>query len=200
MSEKNVLLIFVKNPEKGKVKTRLAETIGDDKALEVYKKLTDYTHKISVETSVDRQVWYSNHISDNDTWDAENFAKRLQKGDDLGQRMQAAFSEAFNSGYSKAVIIGSDCAELTSSGITDAFSRLDNHDIVVGPSKDGGYYLLGMHDFYPELFEGINWSTSEVFPKTLQIARQLGLETTILPELNDVDYEEDWKSVKDQLQ
>ena len=195
----NLLLIFVKNPEKGKVKTRLANTIGDEQALEAYKKLIAYTQQIAREVSVDRQVWYSQFISEADEWNGENFTKKLQQGDDLGIKMKNAFSSAFDSGYSKVVIIGSDCAELTAQGIEDAFLQLEKNELVVGPSEDGGYYLLGMQEFYPELFEGIQWSTSEVFAQTLQIARRLGLTTGILPELNDVDYEEDWRSVKDQL-
>ncbi|MDZ7716750.1 MAG: TIGR04282 family arsenosugar biosynthesis glycosyltransferase [Balneolaceae bacterium] len=199
MAEQNVLLIFVKNPEKGKVKTRLAKTIGDEKALEVYKKLIAYTRQITSEVSASRKVWYSRFVPENDEWDTEKFEKKIQQGDDLGMRMKNAFAESFTSNHVKVVIIGSDSAQITTEGIENAFSELEENELVIGPSEDGGYYLLGMQDFYPEFFEGIDWSTSKVFAQTLKIARRKGLKTSILPELNDVDNEEDWQSVKDQL-
>lgn len=97
------------------------------------------------------------------------------------------------------VIIGSDCAELTPDLLNLAYQKLEKNDLIAGPSEDGGYYLLGMNAFYGDLFEGIQWSTSKVLSQTLQKAKELALDFELLPERNDVDYEEDWLAVKDQL-
>lgn len=186
---------------KGKVKTRLAETVGNEQALQIYKKLTDYTCSVANAVDADRQVWYSDTIAKDDVWDKSQskFAKKLQQGNDLGERMHGAFRNAFDEGYQKVLIIGSDCAELTADLISDSYKRLQDHDLVVGPSEDGGYYLLGMNKFNGLLFEDISWSTAKVLPKTLQIAKEMDLDIYRLPELNDVDNEEDWRVVKDIL-
>lgn len=199
MAEQNILLIFVKNLEKGKVKTRLARTVGDEKALEVYKKLTTYTRRITSKVSAIRKVWYSRFIPEKDEWDDEKFMKKIQQGDNLGIRMKNAFAESFSSGPKNVVIIGSDCAELTADNIEHAFSELGNHELVIGPSEDGGYYLLGMKELHYEFFEGIDWSTSKVLAQTLEKARRKALKISIMPELNDVDNEDDWRSVEEQL-
>lgn len=185
----------------GKVKTRLAETVGSEKALHIYEKLTDYTHSVSEAVDVDRQVWYSDFIAKDDVWDKgqRQFVKKLQQGEGLGERMRNAFQQAFEKGYQKVIIIGSDCAELTPELISESYQQLEEHDLVIGPSEDGGYYLLGMHKFYGRLFKDMPWSTAEVLPQTLQIAEKLDLNFYLLPVLNDVDNEEDWQTVKDAL-
>lgn len=201
MSNPRLLIIFVKNQLKGKVKTRLAETVGNEQALRIYKKLTDYTCSVANAVDADRQVWYSDYIAKDDIWEKSRhvYAKKLQQGNDLGERMYAAFCNAFNERYQKVVIIGSDCAELTANLISDSYQRLDDNDLVIGPSEDGGYYLLGMNRLYGRLFEDIPWSTAEVLPQTMQIAEKMDLDVYMLPELNDVDNEEDWRAVKDTL-
>ncbi|HKK46628.1 MAG TPA: TIGR04282 family arsenosugar biosynthesis glycosyltransferase [Balneolaceae bacterium] len=196
----NVLLIFVKNPEEGEVKTRLAETIGDRRALNVYQRLLSITREISDQLTCSRQVWYSKFIPAAGFWDTGNYTKHLQKGSNLGERMKNAFSEAFAGGYHKAVIIGSDCADLKQQIIEVAFDLLDDNDVVIGPSKDGGYYLLGMSQLYSGLFENISWSTAAVFEQTSKIADQLGLSRALLPVLNDIDTEEDLRKAGRNLQ
>lgn len=201
MSNPRLLIIFVKNQVKGKVKTRLAETVGNEQALRIYKKLIDYTGSVADAVTADRQVWYSDFIAKEDLWEESEseYAKKLQKGSGLGERIQHSFRQAFNDGYAKVVIIGSDCAELTSEILELAYKELEDHDLVVGPSEDGGYYLLGMNKYYGQLFEGIQWSTPQVLPQTLEIAGKLDLSIHLLPELNDVDKEEDWLAVKEKL-
>lgn len=191
MPAEKLLLIFIKNPEKGKVKTRLAETIDDKKALEVYHRLLSITKRETVSLNSDRQVWYSRYVDKDDIWENGEYEKRLQKGRNLGERMREAFRQAFVDGYEKAVIIGSDCAELTREIIQRAFSKLEDSDVVIGPSEDGGYYLLGMKSFHPELFADIEWSTSSVFTQTVKRAENLGLSLHVLLMLNDIDTEED---------
>lgn len=195
----SLLIVFIKNPQKGRVKTRLAQSVGEERALEIYKKLLDHTRKVARDVAVNKQVWYSQFIPENDAWDKAQFEKKLQRGGNLGERMQNAFREAFTEDYSKVVIIGSDCAEITAEIIDQAYRKLEDYDLVVGPSADGGYYLLGMNHFYPELFDDIAWSTSDVLSATLEKAAKLNLSSALLPKLNDVDNRKDWLAVKDKF-
>lgn len=189
-SQRNILLIFIKNPRLGKVKTRLAQNIGEQQALKVYQQLLKITHAVVSPLHCRRQIWYSDFIS-NDYWQADKYDKRLQKGNNLGERMRNAFHQAFADGCQKTVIIGSDCAELTTKIIENAFRKLDDHDIVIGPSKDGGYYLLGMTSFYEDLFSSIPWSTPTVYQQTIGRANELDLSYYNLPTLNDIDTKQD---------
>lgn len=191
MNKEERLLIFVKNPAIGKVKTRLAATLGDKKALEVYKALMAYTQHVTAEIDVNRQVWYSSHVDDADSWSTEHYEKRLQKGNDLGVKMNHAFDKAFDEGCTKVVIIGSDCPELTSNHIRIAFLKLDEIDCVIGPSEDGGYYLLGLSKRVPELFKDKEWSTETVLKEAAETLNSHRLSYELLEELNDIDNEDD---------
>ncbi|WP_421773495.1 TIGR04282 family arsenosugar biosynthesis glycosyltransferase [Gracilimonas sp.] len=199
-SSKEKLIIFVKNEEAGRTKTRLAASIGDEQALEAYRKLLGWTVKQTRDLEVTREVWYSRFVAENDIWEEGDFEKRLQSGDNLGARMSNAFRKSFTEeSFQKVVIIGSDCAELTSEIIELAFKELDDHEFVIGPAEDGGYYLLGMRGYHPEVFEEIEWSTGSVFQKTVEKIEGLGLGYIALKELNDVDTIEDWDRVKSGL-
>ena len=189
---KQALLTFIKNPEKGKVKTRLAKTIGEDKALAIYKTLLEHTRKIALGINADRFLFYSQRINPTDNWSTAYFIKRVQADGDLGSKMQEAFRYAFQT-HQKVVIIGSDCASLTPSIVQAAFKQLDEYDFVIGPALDGGYYLLGMNAFYSVVFEGIAWSTATVLAETQSIIRSLQKSFYLLPALSDIDYEEDWE-------
>lgn len=184
-------MIFAKNPEIGKVKTRLAETIGEEKALMIYLKLLEHTHAVANSVFSDKAIFYSSRVQEFDILDYYKFPKFLQKGDSLGERMERAFGQAFAQHYEKVVIIGSDCYELTAEIIEDAFSALDNHNVVLGPAHDGGYYLLGMDRHYPHLFKDKAWSTSDVLLDTILDLKKLKLSYQMLPTLNDVDEEKD---------
>lgn len=188
-----LLIIFVKNPVAGEVKTRLAASIGDLNALQVYKSLLAHTRNIASDVVADRQVWYSSIIDRRDAWESQLFQKKLQSGNTLGERMGVAFSQGFEQRYRKIIIIGSDCAELTSKHIENAFDKLSHHTAVVGPAEDGGYYLLGLTEFRPELFGDVKWSTPEVFDQTMEIMEQNEMEYRLLETLNDIDTEEDFK-------
>jgi len=191
--EKNLLIIFIKNPVAGEVKTRLGASIGSTNALQVYKKLLSHTREIAVQVKCDREIWYSSMIDRRDSWNSDLFEKKLQQGRNLGVRMSGAFQQAFEAGYEKAVIIGSDCPELEPQHIEDAFDALRSQDAVIGPSEDGGYYLLGMKKYTPEIFSDIEWSTSSVFEETKRHFEQLGLTCKTLEVLNDIDTIEDLK-------
>lgn len=151
---KNVLIIFTKNPLYGKVKTRLAATVGNDKALEAYKTLTNHTHAITYYLNCSKIVFYTDEIVEDGIW--KDYQKQLQHGTDLGERMMNAFEYVFQNEYLKAVIIGCDCPELTEQIIKKAFEHLDKYDVVIGPAADGGYYLLGMKKLYESYFKAFN--------------------------------------------
>ena len=186
---RNALIIFVRNPVLGKVKTRLAAGIGDGKALQVYEYLLQHTQSITKNIPVTKFVYYADEVNDNDVWNG--FKKKLQHGDDLGERMQHAFQELFAAGFSKICIIGSDCFELTTEIVTTAFEKLGRTDVVMGPVMDGGYYLLGTNRLIPEFFTNKTWSTATVFADTLKDAAVLNISVTQLPVLNDIDTEKD---------
>ncbi len=186
---KNALIIFIKNPIEGQVKTRLAKSIGNTAAVAVYKQLLQHTFTITQHLMVDKFVFYGDFINGEDLWPCNIYQKQLQHGTDLGERMKNAFELVFNLGYDKAIIIGSDCYELTTQILEEAFDELLINDAVIGPCNDGGYYLFGMKQLLPEFFENINWSTEEVLPKTVKMLKDLQLQFEMLPMLNDVDDE-----------
>ena len=188
---KRLLIIFVKNPVEGKVKSRLAASIGTGKALAVYLKLMARTRDVVLSVKVDRQVCYSTEIEKYDLWSNDDFDKDLQIGDDLGLKMYHAIEKASKANYDKICLIGSDNMEITSAIINDAFSILASKESVFGPSKDGGYYLVGLRKPYKELFTDIEWSTAEVLDQTIDKVRALNLTYGLLPELNDIDLLED---------
>ncbi len=187
--ENNLLLIFTRNPELGKCKTRLAAKIGDPSALEVYKFLLEHTVNLTQFLNSKKYVYYSEEIWEQDVWDNSKFQKKLQIGDDLGERMANAFSDGFENGFKKIVIIGSDMYDLSQSDLEKAFFSLDDHDYVIGPAEDGGYYLLGMRVENPKLFQGKVWGTESVLKDTLKDLA--GEKIMLLPEKNDVDHYED---------
>jgi rSAM/selenodomain-associated transferase 1 len=189
------LILFIRNPVLGKVKTRLAATIGDEEALNIYHFLLNHTNRIALEVQAKRMLFYSENVATNDGWDEAYFEKHLQHHGDLGERMYHAFQKAFEAGATKAVIAGSDCPELTTDILNEAYAMLDTHDVVLGPSDDGGYYLLGLKSPAPELFENMAWSTETVLSETLQRLKNTGKSCALLPVLNDIDTEEDWKKL-----
>ena len=187
----NGLIIFIKNPELGKVKKRLAVDVGDAKALNIYRALLEHTRNLCLEVNCYRFLYYFQELKEDDEWLIEDFLKRKQPKGDLGEKMSDAFGHVLHS-HSKAVIIGSDCPQISSSIINKAFTSLNNCDLVIGPTFDGGYYLLGMKSMHSDLFEDIEWSTDRVFKKTISKAKKIHLDLIFMPELSDVDYKEDW--------
>ncbi len=193
MRTKNLLLIFTRNPELGKCKTRLAATIGPQAALDVYKTLLAHTMTITRALPCDKQVHYSVKIRPDDQWDATIYKKKQQQGTDLGQRMQHAFAQGFADGYQNIIIIGSDMYDLSAEDIATAFTHLETYPYVIGPAEDGGYYLLGIQQLHPTIFHNKAWGTSTVLKDTLQDLE--GSNYKLLPERNDVDYYEDIKDI-----
>lgn len=191
------LIVFIKNPELGKVKTRLANDIGAEKALVIYLHLLNITRNEVLKADADRHLYYNDHIDLTDDWSNEHFTKHLQKNSpDLGDRMYSAFYDVFKKGYKKVLIIGSDCPDISAEIIDQAFKELNNNDVVIGPAKDGGYYLLGMNELEKEYFEGKEWSTSSVREDTIGSVKALGKAYSLLKELRDVDHAEDLTDIK----
>lgn len=190
-TSKKALIIFTRNPELGKCKTRLAASIGDESALEIYKYLLQHTAKLSEKVKADKYVFYSESIKREDIWDATIFNKKLQQGNDLGERMENAFTELFELGYEKVIIIGSDLLDLSSDDVNEAFDFLNENDTVIGPAKDGGYYLLGMKNMHSKVFKNKEWGTSTVLENTLSDLKDSTI--SMLKELNDIDTFEDMK-------
>lgn len=187
------LIIFQKNAILGKVKTRLASTTGDEQALEIYNWMTTYTHQIANQIRVDKFLFYSDFIPQHSDEILHGFQFEVQSGANLGERMSNAFAYLFAKGYSSVVIIGTDCPELKVSDLNKAFLALSQNDLVIGPAKDGGYYLLGKSCFCPELFRDIPWSTSKVLELTLDRADEANLHYEFLNIKSDIDTIEDWE-------
>ncbi|MBO0355306.1 TIGR04282 family arsenosugar biosynthesis glycosyltransferase [Muricauda ruestringensis] len=191
---KNLLLILTRNPELGKCKTRLAAKVGDQAALDIYNFLLDKTVSFTKNLKVEKWVYYSETIWMDDIWDNKVYKKKLQVGNDLGERMMNAFDEGFKAGFENIIIIGSDMFHLDQTDLEAAFSKLMDHDFVVGPAEDGGYYLLGMKSLKPKLFQNKDWGTNTVLADTLSDIKDE--KFVLLDEKNDVDYYEDIKDIE----
>lgn len=187
------LIIFVRNPVLGKVKTRLAATMGNEKALTVYKHLLQHTRNITQHLPVTKFVFYADFINHDDVWNG--YEKRTQNGKDLGERMHNSFKELFAEGYKKICIIGSDCYELTQEILTEGFKKLNTVENVIGPATDGGYYLLGMQSPFKNLFSNIIWSSESVFTETKNKILEKNYSLYVLQTLTDVDEEKDIKFI-----
>ena len=160
--------------------------------MEVYERLLSHTHHTTRCLACRKVVYFSKEVEKDSLWNDGNFNLSLQKGHDLGLRMQQAFDEQFAQGAERVCIIGSDTFEITPDVIQQAFRALETKDVVIGPAQDGGYYLLGMKELQPEFFRHKAWSTESVLEQTLIDCERLQLTHYLLPVLNDIDQKEDW--------
>lgn len=203
----NTLIIFVKNPIAGTVKTRIARSVGNERAVEVYQHLLRHTQAITRPLTCRRVVYYGDFINPDDEWNG--YAKQLQSGGNLGERMLEAFREQLTPDTNelssdrtypgRAVIIGSDCLGITPGHIEQAFLALDEADVVIGPATDGGYYLLGMKTLHSFLFEDMPWSQPHLRQQTEQAILQHGLTVERLEELTDIDEWADYENALTKL-
>ena len=189
--KKEVVLVFQRNEVLGKVKTRLAAGVGEEQAMEIYRYLLNKTYLALKEITVPVTTYFSEFIPENPIHSAEN--KQVQVGGDLGERMRNAFVAHLESGMEKVVLIGTDCPSLEGIHLVQAFEALEHSDLVLGPARDGGYYLIGMKRRADFLFEGITWSSELVLSQTLILAVEQGLRSSLLPILEDIDSLEDWE-------
>jgi len=186
----HAILYFVKYPQPGKVKTRLAKTIGDQEATRLYKQLAEQSFLVLRDCpGADLIVVFDppeDHVKVHH-WLSGADRYIPQEGSGLGERLTNSFKCAFDDGYQKVTAFGSDTLELTTTIVEQSFTALKEADVVIGPAKDGGYYLIGLSSPQPKLFEGINWSTSEVLFQTYQAINTLGLKYHTACPLEDLD-------------
>lgn len=190
------LVVFVKNPELGKAKTRIAKDAGDQEALNIYKELLEITKNTITALEIDIHIFYAQNIAENDLWSESNFDRHIQHGHDLGERMLHAFEKLFDEGYQQVVLMGSDCPYINEAHILAAFSELTYHDVCAGPTFDGGYYLIGMKEAHATLFENMEWSVDTVLSESIERAKKQNLSFLLLEKLEDIDHWEDWKKYK----
>jgi rSAM/selenodomain-associated transferase 1 len=194
--QEDLLIILVKNPIRGKVKTRLAADLGKDVSLKVYKKLIDITFRAIEPLKIDKWILYSDFIEGFSDSPDQRTSRGVQQGKDLGERMMQAFTNGFNAGYRHICIIGSDCYDLRPEIIQEGFELLCKYDFILGPSTDGGYYLLGINFLFEDIFIKIPWSTSTVLESTLQNIRKKSYSYFLLEELTDIDTKADLEFLK----
>ena len=190
------LIIFTRYPVPGKAKTRLIPVLGKEGAANLHRLMTQRTIACALSLQNSRQLSVAIHYTGSSQqlmqdWLGTDLIYHQQSDGDLGIRMAVAFEKSFNLGIDKVAIIGTDCTKLKPEIIAKAFDELSDQDLVLGPAKDGGYYLIGLRRRIPELFDGIKWGTSEVFADTLAIAQNLNLSIAVLPTLADIDRPED---------
>lgn len=190
------LIIFTRYPEPGKTKTRLIPALGAEGAATLQRQMTEHTldqvKELQAKRLVSVEVYF---VGGNQqlmqSWLGTSVIYRQQGDGDLGRRMAIAFQTALEAGKQRVVVIGTDCPDLKAQLMVKAFHALEQHDLVLGPAQDGGYYLIGLCRLIPELFTGISWSTAEVLQQTMSIAQRLELAVAYLPRLSDVDRPED---------
>jgi rSAM/selenodomain-associated transferase 1 len=188
-----VTLVFVRAPVAGRVKTRLAGALGAEGALRVYRRLAEHTLREARALGGEVRVHYTPADAGPEVraWLGDGLRYLPQSAGDLGGRMEAAFRAAFDDGADRVVIIGSDLPELSAALLRQAFDALESHPAVIGPARDGGYYLLGLRTMIDGLFDNIPWSTDEVLARTLERLREAGIEPALLDTLTDVDEVDD---------
>lgn len=185
---KALVIVFVKNRKIGTVKTRLAKTIGDIGAFEVYTELLKITEEATKNLALDTHIYYSKTIEDNQ-W-PKSF-KTTQQGDNLGEKMLNAFTDNFDLGYEKIVLIGSDLPSISTEIIKEGIDALNTNEVVIGPSEDGGYYLIGLKKPYQFLFRNKPWSQSNLLEETLSELKEKNISYHLLKYLNDIDTYQD---------
>ena len=206
------IIVFVKNNQPGKVKTRIAASLGDAVASKIYAELCTTTRLLLESQIAICHVYYSDFTEEGDEWDGPFFLKKCQRTGDLGRRMSAACKEVLsqydvqnhsdrenttNQNNTGVLIIGTDCPYLTVQILETAWQILSTHDVVIGPAADGGYYLIGMKEWRTDLFALSAWSTPTVCEETISIIHTLNLTYETLPVLEDIDTADDWRKYVD---
>lgn len=199
MRDRRCVILFVKAPEKGTVKSRLAREMDGDFVLRLYESMVLDTIDMLKTTRVPFRICYTPPDAGGAVkgWLGPEYEYEPQTGDDLGERMELAFSRIFAEGVDEALLIGSDIPELTREVIHEAFASLATHDAVVGPANDGGYYLIGFrkNTFSPGIFHDMFWSAPSVFRETMGRLRAASLSVHVAPECIDADTKDDLKAL-----
>jgi len=187
----NGVLVFVKYPTPGRVKTRLAEELGGERAAELYKHFVVDILDTLGDLDVKLKILFTPPNAEQEfrLWLGDEYTYAAQDGEDLGQRMKKALGEAFADGFAKAIVVGSDSPDVPGDYVMESFSSLDSSDAVIGPTSDGGYYLIGFskESFLPEALEDIDWSTPKVLEQTVGKLETHGRKIHLLQQWYDVD-------------
>lgn len=188
MTVNNSLVIIFRTPEYGKVKKRLASETGDERAFSIYKKMLLTTiEKVLPLDNVDIYGFYDGKFPEDIALSYKKIILIPQKGKDLGEKLYNAASYLYEKGYRKIILIGSDSPDLPLEYISEAFLRLNSFDVIIGPSEDGGYYLIGMKKPLSFLFQNIPWGSPRVLEGTISILKKHNIPFSLLPEWYDID-------------
>jgi len=203
MTDKRCVILFVKLPEKGRVKSRLAQRMDEDLVLRLYENMVLDTIDLLTRGRFPFRVCFTPPGARDRMmeWLGRGYRAFPQIGDDLGDRMENAFEHVFSEGVEDALLIGSDIPGLTTEVMDEAFIALQKNEAIIGPAGDGGYYLIGFKkgSFEPVIFHDMVWSTKTVFRETMDKLHNASLKVHILPELTDVDTVEDLKTLMSQV-
>ena len=199
-----VLIIFSRYPEAGRSKTRLIPALGAIGAARLHEEMTRHTLRVAKELAIDCPIQLEVHFAGGNEGLMRlvfggDFHYRSQVAGDLGQKMQTAMEGALQEGASGVIVIGTDCPDLTAPRLRHAFEALKTWELVLGPARDGGYYLIGCQRVLPQLFTNMPWGTHQVFARTLAAAHRAGLIPYLLETLPDVDWPEDlpiWEAAR----
>lgn len=188
--------MFTRYPEPGTTKTRLIPALGPQGAADLQRCMTEHTldraRELRSASQVTIEVRYAGGSQQQfKRWLGTDLLLSPQGGGDLGDRMERAFREAFKTGVDSVVLVGTDCPEMKPAHLRNAFHGLGTVDLVLGPARDGGYYLIGLRRDAPDLFRGMPWGSEEVLERTLQVARAKRMQVELLDVLFDVDRPED---------
>lgn len=198
------LIIFCRFPYPGKAKTRLIPGVGAAKAALIHKELAEFTLDTAkviaedLDLSIEIAI-VGNTLEPMKEWLGDDLLYTTQVEGDLGLKMSNVITKAFQQNCKKVIIIGTDCPEITPSILEDAFSSLDNHELVIGPAYDGGYYLIGLNREIPKIFEQVSWGSEHVFKETMKQCSKDKINLHLLRKLHDIDRPEDlhlWTQIK----
>ena len=201
LNENCAVIVMTRYPRPGQVKTRLIEALGADGACELHKKMAQHTistleplHDVEI---ADIFIYFCGGSMDQmRDWLGEELELVPQCSGALGERMATAFAEIFKAGYDCGVIIGTDCPDIEGATVVKALEHLHHADLVLGPAKDGGYYLLGLKQPCPQLFQDIEWGTGRVLEQTVEKAQQQNMRLEYLNTLTDIDTRADLETIK----
>ena len=195
------IVVFVRAPVLGQVKTRLASETGAARALEIYRAMTE--HVLGVMRSVGARVTVAYTPADAGplmrAWLGDDVSHESQADGDIGARMAAAFASHVAGGADRVAIIGSDCPTITRETILTALTALDDADVVFGPALDGGYYLVAARTLHPALFRDVPWSSTRTLEVSLARAKEAGLRVAMLTPMRDIDTIDDWRASGERL-
>jgi rSAM/selenodomain-associated transferase 1 len=197
MDSAREILVFAKYPETGRCKTRLAASVGAETALKIYRALLEHTLQVVRSLPCTRILFVDppERVAEASSWASGMDLYLPQAPGDLGGRLSEAMETRLSEGARKIIFLGSDCPQISKDSVLSSFTALDEYDVVLGPTEDGGYYLLGLKSSHPFLFQDIPWSSERVLEKTLNILKRESLSYILLETFSDVDTLQDFHRV-----